>query len=70
MYTHPCIKCGTQYQDADPDPYYCKSCNDERKKIAKEIDAKIKAKPKRSTMSALQEYDNMPKIGGFIQVRL
>lgn len=41
MYMHSCLKCGGQYTDEDPDPYYCSPCNEERKRIvAKEIDAK------------------------------
>lgn len=69
MFTHKCIKCQTSYQDKDPEPYYCTACNAERKAIAAEIDKKMASRPKRPTMSALQEYDAMPKVNGFIQVR-
>ena len=41
MYEHACIKCDGKYRDEDPDPYYCPPCNEVRKSIAKEIDAKI-----------------------------
>ncbi len=42
MYTHSCVRCGAHYQDEDPDPYYCTPCNEERKRIAKEVDSKIR----------------------------
>jgi len=70
MYEHPCIKCRTKYQDKDPEPYYCPPCNEERKALAKEIDAKVASLPKKPHKSALQEYDEAPKIRGFLHVRL
>ena len=70
MYTHACIKCAKSYDGDDPDAYYCEACNKERIIIAKEIDAKIANKPKKKVVSALQEYDNAPKVHGFVQVHL
>ena len=69
MNTHTCIKpgCGMSYEDTDPDAYYCPGCNKQRKEIAAKIDATISSRPRRKTMSALQEYDSSPKIGGFIR---
>ena len=58
MYTHPCIKCSTEYQDEDPDAYYCTACNEERKKIAAEIDKKMgnrSTKPVKSDLQAFEE---------------
>lgn len=69
MYSHPCIKCKTTYQSNDVDPYYCDTCNAERIKVAKEIDAKLSSRPRRQTMSALQEYDASQKMGGFMIVK-
>lgn len=70
MFDHACIKCRTKYQDKDPDPYYCASCNEERLELAKKIDAQMASRPKKQHVSALQEYDNAPKIRGFIHVKL
>lgn len=72
MHSHACIKCGKSYKDKDPEPYYCKTCNNERKLIAKTVDEKLKGRiSKRKTVSALQEYENSTdKVGGFIRVRL
>lgn len=70
MYTHSCIKCGKEYKDSDPDPYYCKACVAEKKAIAEAVDKKVQARSRKKTISALQEYDNAPKVHGFIQVRL
>lgn len=67
---HNCIKCSEPYKSEDDEAYYCPSCNEERLRIAKEIDAKIKARPKRKTISGIQEYDNAPKVHGFLHVRL
>jgi DNA-directed RNA polymerase subunit RPC12/RpoP len=57
IFTHKCIKCGEEYKDEDPDAYYCSACNEQRKVIAKEVDAKLANVPKHPTKSALQEYD-------------
>lgn len=70
MYTHPCIKCGQQYQGADPDPYYCATCEVEKKAIAKRIDETASLRPKKDRFSALQEYDNSPKVRGFVKATL
>lgn len=71
QYNHTCIKptCSTSYTDTDPDPYYCESCREQNKKIAEELSKKIpQHKP---VKSALQEYDEAPKVhGNFVQVRL
>lgn len=61
MYSHACIKCDTQYQDKDPDPYYCAPCNEARKVIAAELDAKRPKNPVPQPMSALQQFDSVAK---------
>lgn len=59
IYKHSCLKCKSSYEDNDPDPYYCNSCREEVKKIAKEIDKRVVPTPK--TKSSLQEYDELCK---------
>ena len=69
-YSHIC-SCGNPYQDTDPDGYFCPSCVEQRKAIAKEIDAKLAGKvSKRAAVTPLQEYDAAHKIRGFIKVKL
>ena len=47
---HICIKCKASYEDNEVDDYYCKSCIEEKERIAKEIDSKIKTdKPRIKT---------------------
>jgi len=70
MFNHSCIKCKAQYSSSDPDAYYCEVCNEERLRIAKEIDAKVQARPQKETVSALEAYDNAPKFNGFMIVKL
>lgn len=65
-YEHKCIKCQAAYKDTDPDPYYCPPCNEERKAIAKKIDATMGARPKKPMESDLQRYDRMKNKYGFI----
>ena len=61
MYSHPCVKCGTAYQDSDPDAYYCPRCNESRKAIAAEIDAKRPKNPTPQPMSDLQHFESVAK---------
>ena len=72
MFTHVCVKpgCGASYKTKDPDPYYCEDCLREKNALAKRIDAQVAARPKRNRTSALADYDNSPKVHGFVQVRL
>jgi uncharacterized Zn ribbon protein len=71
MNTHSCLKCKTQYTDDEVDAYYCSSCNEERKRIANEIDMKLAHRPKKQMVSPLQEYDAQQKyMGRFIKVNL
>lgn len=69
--THACIKCKAQYEDEEPEAYYCATCLEEKKKIAAEIDARMAMRPKKESKSMLQEYDQAPKgPGGFMIVRM
>jgi len=72
MHTHTCIKpgCSEQYRDEDPDAYYCDTCKKEREELAKQVDAKIAARPSSKPASALQAYDAAPKVHGFLHVKL
>lgn len=65
-YTHTC-PCGAEYQDDDPDVYFCEACIAERKRIAAEIDAKTpKHSEEERQMSDLQRYDQAAKVRGFV----
>ena len=63
MNTHECIKCKRQYQDNDPDAYYCESCRENNKIIAAELEKKFVPRPREK--STLELYDEAPKIHGF-----
>ena len=59
-YTHLC-PCGTNYTDTDPDIYLCDSCKEQRKAIAKSIDAKLVGKVAKNIKSDYQLYEEMRK---------
>ena len=70
--THQCIKpsCETSYEDEDPDPYYCFECREQNKKMAAEIDLKVKAQSTSKPESLLKKYDSLPKgKGGFVNAK-
>lgn len=69
---HTCIKptCAQQYEDEDIDAYYCFPCRALNKKVALELEAKIAARPRKETISALAQFDSQPKINGFVHVKL
>lgn len=56
-----CVKCNTEYRDNDPDPYWCESCNAERKALAKEIDRKVGSTVGQSPTSGFQSLDAQGK---------
>lgn len=69
---HKCIKCGTDYSDKEVDDYYCESCNEARKAIAREVDAKIALRgPRRQAKSDLQIYDEIRTARGapFVSIK-
>ena len=69
MHTHTCIKpgCTNQYQDEDPDPYYCEPCREENRKVALEVEAKLGPRDTTPPVTPLQEYDAATKgPGGFM----
>jgi len=72
MYKHSCIKpgCSKQYDSEDAEAYYCESCNAIRLQVAKEVDQKLKNRPAREIKSALKEYEEAPKVRGFMYVKL
>ena len=57
---HTCIKpaCENSYDSEEVDAYYCPTCEEANKALAKTIDAQVAARPKRSRVSAIQEYEN------------
>lgn len=66
MAQYTCIKptCNTTYNSEDLEAYYCPSCTEENKAIAAEIDAKVKARPRREAKSEYQlakEQGNIKK---------
>ena len=70
QYSHNCIKCNTKYEDNDPDAYLCEVCMVARKAIADQVNRTIGARPAKKVKSPLQEYDESPKVRGFIVMRL
>lgn len=71
-YQHKCIKisCNAPYTDNDPDNYFCSNCQIENKKIALKIDSQLSTRTPRQIKSDLQEYNESPKVHGFVRVRL
>lgn len=72
LFSHNCIKCQEVYEDTDPDPYYCRTCNEQRILIAKEVDAKHATRiSKKPAMSDLQMYDEIRKARGvqFVNIK-
>ena len=67
---HQCVKCKREYFDNDPDDFYCSPCNEQRKVIAAEVDRRMASQPRKPTKSALQEYDESPKVGGFMVFKM
>ncbi len=59
MNNHTCVKpgCGATYESKDEEAYYCPPCDAARKEIAKDVDARMAAIPKKEYMSNLQAYD-------------
>lgn len=70
--THNCIKptCGKQYEDSDPDAYYCPECVAEKKQIAASIDARLGRVERTQPVSDLQAFDMSPKFRGFVITKL
>lgn len=71
-FTHACIKpdCQNSYQDNEPDAYYCQSCQKEKERLAKQVDSKFQTRSRKKTTTALDEYNNAPKVHGFMHVKL
>lgn len=69
--SHICIKCGINYFDSEVDDYYCPECNEARKVIAKEVDAKLAGRTTKHVKSDLQIYDEICKARGskFINIK-
>lgn len=69
MHTHTCIKngCTNSYQDADVDAYLCPTCLEEKKQIAKEIDARLANRDTTRKPSMLQQYDEANKVRGLVR---
>lgn len=61
---HTCIKpsCGKSYNDNDEEAYYCPSCQQERKAIAAQIDARMATKVRKPVVSELKEFERSAKV--------
>lgn len=59
-YNHLC-SCGKNYEDTDPEVYFCPVCIKKRKQIAAEIDKRIGQNPRRKEVSALQAFEAQGK---------
>ena len=62
MNPHTCTKCKAKYSDEDKDDYLCPPCNEMRKSIAKEIDAKFANRPKKEVRSEWKELERTGSI--------
>lgn len=67
-FTHLC-SCGASYTDEDFDPYFCPTCVEQRKAVAKQIDAQFANKPKEEKpmtdlQIALEKGKTMPSASG------
>ena len=65
--SHSCIKCQAVYSDNEIDAYYCSDCDEERKKIAKDIDLKNSLKPKKVKVVD-SEIERWKRVGGFMPI--
>lgn len=52
-YPHVC-SCGNSYSDEDVDAYFCPSCVEQRKAVAKQIDAQFAGKTPATIVTDLQ----------------
>ena len=60
LYTHKC-SCGKEYQDDDPEVYFCDICIKKRKHIAAQVDAQMASRPRVESRSALKEFEAQGK---------
>lgn len=70
IFTHKCTKCSLEYQDTEPEPYYCEVCNKERLAVAKEVDARLGSTVGQQPGGEYQAYLKGPKVRGFLHVKL
>ena len=71
-FNHTCIKpdCSNTYSDTDPDAYYCESCKTAHQTIAKEIDRKVAATPKREQAGFEAQMAAHPKMRAITMINL
>lgn len=62
-FNHVCA-CGNSYSDSDPDGYFCPPCVEQRKAIAKTVDAKLANRPKKPMQSDYQIALEKGKVTG------
>lgn len=63
MNKYTCIKpaCTNEYESEEAEAYYCGPCQEANKVLAKQIDAQVAARPKRSTVSRVKQYEEQLK---------
>lgn len=64
MYKVKCVKCRRDYEDSEPDDFYCPTCDEERKRIAAEIDKKLVGRPREPHLTFEERMAALPKIPG------
>jgi hypothetical protein len=65
MHTVHCIKCQVAYESSDPDDYYCPVHLEEKKAIAKKLDAVMGNRPRKPVESELAKYDRLRGKSGY-----
>lgn len=76
MKTFKCIKpsCENSYESDEHEAYYCPSCQEANKALAKQINAQVAARPKRSRVSEVAELERQKaesgvRMGGMIGIK-
>lgn len=67
-FTHKCIRadCDNVYTTEEPEAYYCREHVDEKMRIARQVDAKMKShRSERTQDSQWQKYESAKKFNGF-----
>lgn len=58
-----CIKCGVSYEESSDEAYLCEGCDDARKSLARQIDAKVGSTVGQQPKSEYQLLEKMGSIG-------
>ena len=68
---HKCIKpsCETEYQDDEPDAYFCQPCRELNKSVAQRIDTNVKARMSPKPVSNFQRYEQLRGGSKFVNAK-